>query len=521
MNVIITLAGHSRRFREAGYDVPKFMIEVHGRKIIERVVEMFDYRDIFHFVLNKNQVDEDKNLVNFISNLSPKANLYVIDPHEEGPVTSALQVNNIADNEEVIVSYCDFLVEWDYKRFKREVSGYEMAIPSFSGFHPASFGETFYAYMKTDENNNLVELKEKESFTSNRIDEPASVGIYYFSNWKNFKIYANKLLNAGYGNLKEGYVSLLANLFVKDNLSVLVPKVSKFICLGTPSDLEQYIFWGKYFLNRLDNNSIIKEGKPLNNTTNLIPMAGGGSRFSNENYRSRKPFIKINDKPMVIHAIKSLPSAASWIFLPLQEDIRKHNFSLLLEQELDTNFEILPVEKITSGQAATCLLADKILDDNAHLLIASIDYQSIYDIKDWQREVDSGADVLIWTTTLGSNSFKDFNAFAYCKVDSTGNVLRVVEKSTISDSPQFDEMVTGTFWFRRAEDFKICANHAIQENITINGEHYIGNSINTLIENGKSVKVFHIDQWVSFGDPFEMDIYLYWEDYFYKENIRN
>ena len=113
-------------------------------------------------------------------------------------------------------------MKWDYARFKREVYGYEAAIPAFSGFHPASFGKTFYAYMKLDKDNNLVELREKNSFTERRHLEAASAGIYYFKNWLVFKKYAERVEQYGYENLDEGYVSLLSNPMVKDGLKVKV-----------------------------------------------------------------------------------------------------------------------------------------------------------------------------------------------------------------------------------------------------------------------------------------------------------
>ena len=77
-----------------------------------------------------------------------KSKTIIIDSHDRGPNFSALQVKDIKENNEVIISYCDFFVKWDYARFKREVYGYDSAIPAFKGFHPASFGNTFYAYMK-------------------------------------------------------------------------------------------------------------------------------------------------------------------------------------------------------------------------------------------------------------------------------------------------------------------------------------------------------------------------------------
>jgi hypothetical protein len=76
-------------------------------------------------------------------------------------------------------------------------------------------------------------------------------------------------------------------------------------------------------------------------------------------------------------------------------------------------------------------------------------------------------------------------------------------------------MVIGSFWFRNTSDFIEAAEVSIRDDNSINGEHYIGNSLNYLIKKGKTIKVFEVDKWISFGDPFELEVYYYWEEFFY------
>jgi dTDP-glucose pyrophosphorylase len=110
---------------------------------------------------------------------------------------------------------------------------------------------------------------------------------------------------------------------------------------------------------------------------------------------------------------------------------------------------------------------------------------------------------------------KNPSAFAYCVVAKDGlTVAKVVEKEVISDKPQFDPLVVGTFWFRRAGDFKRAARSLIDKDIRVNGEHYVGTSINQLIEQGAKFVIFDIDQWISYGDPFELQIMEFWQDHF-------
>ena len=75
-------------------------------------------------------------------------------------------------------------------------------------------------------------------------------------------------------------------------------------------------------------------------------------------------------------------------------------------------------------------------------------------------------------------------------------------------------MVTGTFWYKEAELFNISAKKLIAEDIRINNEHYVATSINFLINEGYKVKVFEIDQWISYGDPKELNLYYFWEEFF-------
>lgn len=509
MHIIITLAGHSRRFKEAGYDLPKFLLPIDDQPMIAHVVSMFDSTDTFHFVINSAQEKEYPDLAKRLRALATRSSVTVIDPHEQGPVFSALLVQDIPADAPVIITYCDFIVRWNYARFKREVHAYDGAIPAFHGFHPASFGHTYYAYMRTDANDEMLELREKSSFTKERHNEPASAGIYYFKSYGLFTQYGEKLQHEGYDGLKEGYVSLLANPMVRDGLKVRVTEVDKFICWGTPEDYEQYMFWSRYFRSKPTTHCAAYPGQ-----VNLMPMAGKGSRFRQAGYRASKPLIQVRGKPMMCAACESFPAAERWVFLVRKDDVQKYPMEMAL-QGIQGRSDIISVDHETSGQAATCLLAAYTLPPAAPVFIASCDYETRYDAAAWQRVLDDPSiDGAIWTTRLGAMLTKSPEAFAYCVVKGDGSVERVVEKSIISATPQNDPMVVGSFWFRRAEDFMYAAQTAVERNIHVNGEHYIGNSINLLLEKGKRFVVFDVEQWISYGDPFELEVYQYWEEYF-------
>lgn len=513
----MTLAGHSRRFQAAGYDIPKPFLKIGDKKMIEHAVSMFDPSDEYYFIINEIQNRDYPEHVEELKRMLPRTHVVVIPPHEKGPTFSAMAVEGIDDEDEVIVSYCDFFVDWDYARFKRFASDYDAALPVFRGFQPASFGHTFYAYIRTD-GNDFLELREKKSWTDKRWEEPASTGIYYFKRWKDFRDFGQEVIEDTSRELPEAYTSLLYNPMKASGRRIGVFDVERFLCLGTPEDVEQYQFWFDYFEVHQPQLKALKEKTgDLKNGVNLVPMAGKGSRFQKDGFRVTKPLIQICGEPMMVAASNSFPPAKKWVFLLRDTELAKHPIEKAIHQRFE-QARVIPVDHDTSGQAATCLLAEREFEKDESLFIASCDYQTIYDSQKWESLIaDESLDGVIWTYRLRSQLFKNPNAFAYCRVAEDGeNILEVVEKKTISDSPGEDPMVVGTFWYRRAQDFVEGARSMMADGITVNGEHYVGTSINALLKVGKKFKIFDVTQWISFGDPFELQVYEYWEEHFHQ-----
>ncbi len=62
-----------------------------------------------------------------------------------------------------------------------------------------------------------------------------------------YEKYASQILENETKIGNEYYVSLIYNLMVEQNKKIALHEVEKFICWGTPEDLEQYYFWSEFF----------------------------------------------------------------------------------------------------------------------------------------------------------------------------------------------------------------------------------------------------------------------------------
>ncbi len=250
MKIIIPITGYGSRFVAAGYKELKPFIKVNNKPIIEWIVKgMYANESDFLFICRKEHLDTVSGMREYLNSIAPDSNIYEIDDWvKKGPVYDVIRAaDQIPDYEQCIINYCDFYMMWDYPAFKSAVTdrGCEGAIPCYSGFHPHLLKEkNVYASCNVDENDNLIEIREKFSFESDKTKTRHSPGNYYFKSGFLLKKYCQKLIDHGPVLNGEYYASLPYNYMVQDGLHVWAPiNVDIFCQWGTPEDFHEYLFW--------------------------------------------------------------------------------------------------------------------------------------------------------------------------------------------------------------------------------------------------------------------------------------
>lgn len=243
MKKIILLSGHSQRFIDKGYTV-KPLIRIKNKMIIEYVIDTLkspeetDYNN-YIFIVKQSDVSRF-NINNIISQTFPGCTVRCIKDHWEGPVYSVLQIiDDIEEQEEVLISYCDLYIKWDFTIFEKFINDTQCdgCVVSHTGWHPHRVYNKSFAYMKVD-GNIMSEIKEKQHYTDEPEREYASGGIYYFRKGLYVKKYFEfQLKNAQKVN-NEHYVTMTYNLMINDGLKITHFDSINYVCLGTPKDVE-------------------------------------------------------------------------------------------------------------------------------------------------------------------------------------------------------------------------------------------------------------------------------------------
>ncbi len=247
MKIVIPMSGTGERFIRAGYKEPKPLITVNNERIIEYIYQMFDpNEDEFVFICNEGHINNTK-MKSIIKTMVPNCQLFTIPNHKFGPIYTVYQTDfnsYIEDNEEIIVCYCDNPYLWDYKHFKQWVKdrNSDGCILSHAGFHPHRLSPTFMAHIK-DDNLKVLEIKEKEPYTDNPMNEQASTGTYYFKKGSYVKKYFQEAMDKNIQYKGEYYITLVYNLLIQDGLNVDCYPTDFVSVFGTPEEVQNFEAW--------------------------------------------------------------------------------------------------------------------------------------------------------------------------------------------------------------------------------------------------------------------------------------
>ena len=504
MQLVIPMSGFGERFRAAGYVIPKPLIQVEGKPIVGHVLDMFPNVENVYFVCNEDHLLEKSfAMESTLISLCPKGTVIPVHPHKLGPVHAALQaIPHLDPDEPVIVNYADFSCRWDFGDFLQYVEAHDLdgAVPAYRGFHPHSGGTTNYAYIRELEGR-LLEIREKQPFTSTKTKEFASSGTYYFRTARIMEQYFRAQVDCDISVGGEYYASSSFDLMARDGLSVGVYEIEHFMQWGTPQDLQEYEYWSKLFHTLKGHTADDLAIRGAENSG--ILAAGQGSRFSNVGYQTPKALLRISGAPLlkqISRASQNSPSVLALAGSSISNWIKKRELGSLHEIDVPSNGQAHSAKQLISGlspdgsEAITILAADTIFADNSGSLAdttsnSQLDY------------------LVVWVGMPNPFTLSSPESFGWVGL-SDG-----VCKSAIKQRPNFSGamVLLGAFTFSSTTLFNRLYAHLEDSGILLNGESYLDSLVEIAVAKGITVELFEPTLAISLGTPYEFETFRYWQ----------
>ena len=238
MAVLIPMAGAGSRFKQAGYDLPKPLIDVLGKPMIEWVVNSLKPfgQEEYIFLVQKEHYQQ-YDLKNVLNSLCPNCDIIEVDGLTEGAACTTLLAEKYLDpTDRLIISNSDqyfTLKEGDDWLFKKQLDKYGGSILLFLAQHPK------WSYAKLH-GQKVVEVAEK-----NPISEWATCGIYGWGMVGDYYNSVRKMMHKNIRTNNEFYICPAYNEYIQDNpewdCHIGYVMVEQMWGLGTPEDLEYFL----------------------------------------------------------------------------------------------------------------------------------------------------------------------------------------------------------------------------------------------------------------------------------------
>lgn len=234
IHLIMPMAGGGSRFMQGGFEVPKPLIEIHGKPFFywaaQSVLHDINCVDIT-FVVLEQHVRENA-LDAAISKFFPNAKIITIPEVLPGAVCTCLKsVENISDDLPVLFNDCDHMFRCSaLANLLNDTAAidFDGALITFES------SAAQFSYVKYDAGGNIIGTVEKQ-VVSNR----AICGAYFFVNAELFREMSERYFEAC--QYKEYFVSGLYNELCKAGKRVLAFEADFHLSFGTPAEYDKAI----------------------------------------------------------------------------------------------------------------------------------------------------------------------------------------------------------------------------------------------------------------------------------------
>ncbi len=237
LQILMPMGGLGQRFRDAGFDTPKPLIDVEGVAMFQKALAAYnDYAgDKKHLFVIRKDTDDEYGLGQQIKALLPDARINILDHNTRGAVETCLIAEGLIDPElPLVIMDCDitFSAPNYFEMIQQAVDNdnYDGLLLSFDSSDPR------YSIAEIDNNGLVVRTAEKVAISDN-----ALMGAYFFTRASTFLDAAHELLGREISEtMKEYYVSLIYNILIESNKRIGLAK-GLFTSFGTPEELQNYL----------------------------------------------------------------------------------------------------------------------------------------------------------------------------------------------------------------------------------------------------------------------------------------
>lgn len=234
LTIVVPMAGRGSRFATAGYPMPKPLIPVHGRAMIDLVIANLTPQRPHRFVfLVLAEHLERYGLGDHLQGLAPGSTVLSVDQVTEGAACTVLLARDHIAEGPLMIANTDQWVDVAIEDYLVAGDAYDGFIMTMTASDPK------WSYARYDRDRRVTEVVEKEV-----VSDEATVGIYNFRSGRDFVRGADRMIEQNLRVNGEFYVAPVYNTLIQQGAHVGIFNVGAELAgmygLGIPSDLDAF-----------------------------------------------------------------------------------------------------------------------------------------------------------------------------------------------------------------------------------------------------------------------------------------
>lgn len=248
LQVVVPMAGEGKRFQEAGYQTPKPLLPVSGVPMCVRAVQDLPAAERHVFVVRSEHV-RAHGLDQVLRQYFPQCRIVTVAGGTQGQAcTVRLAGPELEPDWPVVVAACDCSHLYDPARLTAILADPTIAcaVWTYRGEPRVLVHPQHHGWARVD-GDRLLEVSCKRPLSERLLDDHVLSGFFSFGSARRMLQGIDELVASGQRINNEVYLDSLPNLLIARGLRVVVFEVDKYIGWGTPTDLEQYEKWERYF----------------------------------------------------------------------------------------------------------------------------------------------------------------------------------------------------------------------------------------------------------------------------------
>lgn len=236
---LIPMAGAGKRFADAGYVLPKPLILVAGVPMVVRAARPLPAADHWIFVCRTEHVRDAGIDLELKRHFSP-ATVLTVDHLTEGQAsTCLLAAGELRSDDRLTIGACDNGMTYDLALLdERWHSGADAVIWTFRGNPAVLRNPSMYGWVAVGADGRVTGVSCKVPLSDHPLKDHAVIGAFSFRSAGDFICAAERTIALDRRVNGEFYLDVVLDQAAADGLDVRVLEVDRYVCWGTPEDLE-------------------------------------------------------------------------------------------------------------------------------------------------------------------------------------------------------------------------------------------------------------------------------------------